>query len=147
VETPAQAIADINLGGNVTAVLGCGISDPDQSGFPAALDAAGAADIVVLMMGIDGSIEGEDEDRTTITLPDVQVQLMTQILALGVPTALVLLNGGMLALPGSTAPAILEAGYPGFFGARAIAQTLFGDNDHLGGKLSYTVYPSGKCLK
>jgi beta-glucosidase len=36
--------------------------------------------------------------------------------------------------------AILEAGYPGVGGAQAIADTLFGANDHLGGKLSYTLY-------
>ena len=37
--------------------------------------------------------------------------------------------------------AILEAFYPGVFGGTAIAQTLFGLNEHLGGKLPYTVYP------
>ena len=33
------------------------------------------------------------------------------------------------------------AGYPGFYGGVAIARTIFGTNENLGGKLSYTVYP------
>lgn len=35
-----------------------------------------------------------------------------------------------------------KAGYPGMRGAEAIAMTIFGLNDHLGGKLPYTIYPS-----
>ena len=38
--------------------------------------------------------------------------------------------------------AILEAFYPGVLGARVIGETLFGGNDHLGGKMPYTVYPA-----
>jgi hypothetical protein len=130
--SPAEAIA-----------LGCNISDPSEAGFAAAIATAHAADFVVLMLGIDQSVEAESLDRPNITLPDVQLALLQAILAVGKPSALVLLNGGMLALGPDTAPAMIEAGYPGVFGGPAIAQTLFGDNEHLGGKLSYTIYPAG----
>ena len=52
------------------------------------------------------------------------------------PTVLFLLNGGMLDITPekSSVPAILECFYPGFWGGVAIADTLFGDNAHLGGR-------------
>lgn len=50
---------------------------------------------------------------------------------------------------------LILAGYPGIYGGLVIAQTLLGDNDHLGGgdsvcspcnlligKMPYTVYPA-----
>ena len=60
----------------------------------AAVEAAKAADVVVCVMGIDGSIEAEGHDRYNTTLPGMQVQLMEAILALGKPTVMVLVNGG-----------------------------------------------------
>ncbi len=47
-----------------------------------------------------------------------------------------LINGGMvgIAQEKASAPAIVEAFYPGFWGATAIAETLFGLNDNLGGE-------------
>jgi len=52
----------------------------------------------------------------------------------GVPVILVLQNGRALTIPWAAAhvPAILEAWYPGEFGGRAIAETLFGNNSPAG---------------
>jgi beta-glucosidase len=52
----------------------------------------------------------------------------------GVPVVLVLQNGRALTIPWAAehVPAILEAWYPGEFGGRAIAETLFGDNNPAG---------------
>ena len=33
---------------------------------------------------------------------------------------------------------ILEAFYPGFHGGTAVAMSLYGDNEHLGGKMPFT---------
>jgi beta-glucosidase len=51
-----------------------------------------------------------------------------------VPVVLVLQNGRALTIPwaAENVPAILEAWYPGEFGGRAIAETLFGDNNPAG---------------
>jgi len=116
----------------------------NTSGFQAAVNAAKASDYVVLVMGIDGSVEGESHDRTSIDLPSIQHQLIAEIVAVKKPTVLVLLNGGMVSIETekNTVPAIIEAGYPGSLGAVAIARTIFGTNDHLGGKLAYTLYPA-----
>jgi len=96
-------------------------------------------------MGIGQSIEGESRDRTDIALPQVQRDLIAAIRAAQpeTPTVMFLLNGGMLdiAPEKKTVPAILECFYPGFWGGQAIADTLFGDNHHLGGRMPFTVYP------
>ena len=62
------------------------------------------------MLGIDQSIEGESNDRTNISLPTIQSQLAAAIFAVGKPTVIVLLNGGMLAIEAEQrdAPAIIE---------------------------------------
>ena len=88
------------------------------------------------MMGIDDSVEGEANDRTSIDLPDCQHQLAAALTGLKKPTIMVLLNAGPLAIAPEmvSVDAIIEAGYPGIFGAKAIAETIFGLNSHLGGK-------------
>ena len=105
---------------------------------------AKSSDVIVLYLGIDGTVEGESRDRVSIDLPDVQHQLASAILALNKPTVIVLINGGMVAIAQELASnaAILSAGYPGILGAEVIADTLFGNNQNLGGKLPYTMYPA-----
>jgi hypothetical protein len=144
VPTVVQAIQTINTGGSVTYEEGCKIESNNTSGFAAAVNAAKAADYVVLVMGIDDSIEAESHDRTSIDLPYVQHSLIAAIMEVNKPTVLVLVNGGMVAIAQEkvSVPAIIEAGYPGSLGGEAIAKTIFGQNDHLGGKLPYTLYPA-----
>lgn len=54
-------------------------------------------------------------------------------------TVLVMMNGGMLAIPWAKAnvPSILEAYYPGQLGGTAIVRTLLGENNP-GGKTPIT---------
>jgi beta-glucosidase len=56
------------------------------------------------------------------------------VVAAGKPVVLVLENGRPLTIgwAKSHVPAILEAWYPGEFGGRAVAETLFGDNNPAG---------------
>jgi len=163
IESPVDAIAAANTGGSTQGARGCGVSGDDRSGFPAALALAAGADVIVLALGIDLSVEGESNDRTAIDLPPVQHALVAAVVAAARPGARIvafLLNGGPLDItPELATPAlgaILSAGYPGVRGARAIAATLYGQNDHLGGKLAYTVYNaayvneievSGRCAR
>ena len=78
---------------------------------------ARVADVSVLFLGIDGTVEHESHDRTSIDLPDAQHALAKAVLALGKPTIIVLFNGGAVAVEEemrSTNPhvAIIEAFYP-----------------------------------
>lgn len=144
--SPYDALLAANAGGSVTYTPGCPISKNDSSGIAAAVAAAAAADLVVLALGIDGSVEGEAHDRVSIDLPGQQHALAAAVAAVGKPVAIFLLHGGAVDLSAerdnAAIGAILDAGYPGFLGGVAIAQTLLGDNDFLGGKLSTTVYPA-----
>jgi len=116
-----------------------------------ALDLAKNSDLVVLCMGLSPSLEGEEMnvnidgfykgDRTDIKLPQVQTELMQEIVKLGKPTVLVLLNGSALAInwENENIPAILEAWYPGQAGGTAIADVIFGDYNPAG-RLPVTFY-------
>ncbi len=84
-------------------------------------------------------ISGEGFDRSELDLPGNQEQLLEAVVATGKPVVLVLENGRPLTIGWAKAhvPAILEAWYPGEFGGKAIAETLFGDNNP-GGRLTIT---------
>jgi beta-glucosidase len=115
---------------------------------------ASKADAVVLVMGINSRLEGEEMrgmqvegfsggDRTEIALPKNQDELIQKIAAVGKPTVVVLMNGSALAVntANDLIPAILEAWYPGEGGGVAIADVLFGDYNPAG-RLPVTFYKS-----
>ena len=97
------------------------------------------ADVVIMGLGEWHGISGESFDRTDLNLPGNQEELLEAVAGTGAPVVLVLQNGRPLTIPwaASHIPAILEAWYPGEFGGRAIAETLFGDNNPAG-RLSIT---------
>jgi beta-glucosidase len=100
----------------------------------AAVALAKKADVVILGLGEKKGISGEGFDRSSLDLPGNQEELLEAVVRTGVPVVLVLQNGRALSLPWAAAnvPAILEAWYPGEFGGKAIAETLFGDNNPAG---------------
>ncbi|HYO63791.1 MAG TPA: glycoside hydrolase family 3 C-terminal domain-containing protein [Pyrinomonadaceae bacterium] len=122
-----------------------------------ALSKAREADAVVLVMGINPSVEGEEMDvrvegfrggdRTDISLPKPQEDLIKDVHALGKPVVLVLLGGSALAVNWADehVPAILEAWYPGQEGGTAVADVLFGDYNPAG-RLPVTFYKSVEQL-
>ena len=94
------------------------------------------------------SVEGfHGGDRVDIGLPAAQQKLMEEIVALGKPVVLVLLNGSALAVNWARdhVPAIVEAWYPGEAGGDAIADVLFGDYNPAG-RLPVTFYRSADQL-
>jgi len=129
---------------------------PDQGGLEA-LEAARAADLVVVAMGLSPRIEGEEMkvnadgfeggDRTQIDLPAPQERLLERIHAVGKPTVLVLMNGSALAInwADQNVPAILEAWYPGEEGGTAVAEAIAGDFSPAG-RLPVTFYKSADQL-
>jgi beta-glucosidase len=91
-------------------------------------------DVVVVGLGENQKISGEGFDRSNLDLPGNQQALLEAVVATGLPTVLVLQNGRPLTIEWAVkhVPAILEAWYPGEFGGRAIAETLFGENNPSG---------------
>lgn len=118
-----------------------------------AVTTARQADAVVLCLGISPALEGEEMtvnvagfrggDRTDITLPKAQEDLLKAIQATGKPVVVVLLNGSALAVnwASENASAIVDAWYPGEEGGTALADVLFGDYNP-GGRLPVTFYKS-----
>ena len=118
---------------------------------PEAIAAAKNADVVIAVVGITSSLEGEEMpvtepgflggDRTSIDLPAPEEALVEAVAATGKPLAVVLTNGSALAVNwiNDHANAVLEAWYPGEEGGAAVAQTLSGKNDPAG-RLPITFY-------
>lgn len=102
--------------------------------IPAAMALAKYADVVILALGEWGGISGEGHDRSDLSLPGNQEQLLEAVTAAGKPVVLVLQNGRPLTIGWAKdhVPAILEAWYPAEYGGQAIAETLFGDNNPAG---------------
>ena len=84
--------------------------------------------------------EGEETDRFDLGLPGRQLDLVKAVHSTGLPTVVVLLNGGAICEPwlAENVPAVVEAFYPGQLGGLAVAEVLFGDVNP-SGKLPYTI--------
>jgi len=108
-----------------------------------AIEVAKKADVVILYVGTSLAIEAEGRDRTSLTLPGNQEELVNAVLAVNPRSVVVEMNAGPLAIPEikEKAPAILEAWWLGEEGGNAIADVIFG-NVNPGGKLPLTVYAS-----
>eukprot|EP00039_Didymoeca_costata_P030776 m.31297 g.31297 ORF g.31297 m.31297 type:complete len:545 (+) comp8300_c0_seq2:1056-2690(+) len=137
----------------VGAAMGCNLTGNDTSGFAEAITAATESDVVLLFLGLTSgqgqqegntaAMEREGFDRTFLTLPSIQMELYEAVskAAADKLVVVVLLNSGGLAIEEiySSAPAIVEAFYPGELGGDAIAGILMGDRSPAG-RLPTTVY-------
>jgi len=102
-----------------------------------ALTMAERADVVVLCLGLNADIEGEQGDagnseaagdKVSLELPGLQQKLLEAVVALGKPTVLVLIAGSALAVGWADehVGAIVQAWYPGQAAGTALADVLFG---------------------
>ena len=126
---------------------------PQENMLQQAVETAGKADVVVLVLGLNERLEGEEMkidldgfkggDRTHLNLPKTQKELMQAVSRTGKPVVLVLINGSALSInwAAGNLPAVLTAGYPGQQGGNAIADVLFGDYNPAG-RLPVTYYQS-----
>jgi beta-glucosidase len=117
------------------------------------LDLVKKVDVSIFVGGLSPDLEGEamdvnydgffGGDRTSIDLPACQLNFLKQLVKIGKPVVLVLLNGSALAInwESHNIPAILEAWYPGQEGGTAVAKALFGEYNP-GGRLPVTFYKS-----
>ena len=104
---------------------------------------AKAADVAIVIVGTDFTIEHEARDRTSLGLPGNQEELVKTVLAANPRTIVVLSSAGPLAVPWlkQHVPAMLQAWWPGGEGGHALADVLLGHAEP-GGRLPYTVYAS-----
>ena len=118
---------------------GCAFDGNDESGFPAALEAAKASDIIVLCLGESKQWSGENASRSTIALPDIQEKLLMHLKQAKKPIVLVLSSGRPLELirVESQVEAIVEMWQPGVAGGTPLAGILSG-RVNPSGKLSVT---------
>lgn len=108
------------------------------------------SDIVVLCVGLDETLEGEEGDtgnsdasgdKIDLHLPKVQEELIEKVLGVGKPTIVVLMAGSSIDLnyADEFCNAILLSWYPGARGGKAVADLLFGKKSP-SGKLPVTFY-------
>ena len=105
-----------------------------------AVSKAKKSDAIVLFVGEDEKMVGENLSRTSLNLPGHQQKLLTALSKTGKPLIVVLINGHPLSTnyADRQADAILEAWFPGEYGGQAIAEVIFGAYNP-GGKLPVTV--------
>ncbi|MDO9614811.1 MAG: glycoside hydrolase family 3 C-terminal domain-containing protein, partial [Bacteroidota bacterium] len=130
---------------------------PQPNMLAQAVEAANKSDVVVLVLGLNQRLEGEEMpiqvdgfkggDRTHMNLPKTQSDLMEALKATGKPIVLVLINGSALSInyAAENMDAILTAGYPGQQGGNAVADVIFGDYNPAG-RLPVTYYKSVEQL-
>lgn len=127
-----------------------------------ALKKAEEYDLILFCSGLDCSFEGEQAgelltggggmlgeqgDRGTLKLPDVQLELFRKLSALGKRMIVLNFSGGCIDLREckENADAVLQCWYPGALGGKAISNLLFGKTSP-SGKLPVTFYNDEKDL-
>ena len=106
---------------------------PDDASLERAVDAAGASDLAIVVVGLDGSWETEGFDRPSLSLPGRQDELVERVVAANPRTIVVLNAGSPVAMPWlDRVTAVVQAWYPGQEMGRALAALLFGDESPAG---------------
>lgn len=83
-------------GYEVTFVTGTSTLGTSTDGFSDAVASAKAADVVVYVGGVDQTVEAEGLDRTSITWPGVQLDLIKALAAVGKPFIVVQFGAGQV---------------------------------------------------
>ena len=112
------------------------------------------ADVVILVVGMDETIEGEEilnledftGDKKDLRLPETQRNLIRTVVERNKPVVLVNMTGSAVDFEhGNYADAIIQAWYPGAMGGKAIADLIFGAYSP-SGKLPVTFYSNANHL-
>ncbi len=127
-----------------------------QDRISEAVSVAKNSDLVILCLGLDETLEGEEGDtgnsyasgdKENLLLPQVQRELAEAVMGVGKPVVLLNMTGSAMDLRyfEEHADAILQVWYPGARGGKTIAQVLFGEISP-SGKLPVTFYNSAEEL-
>lgn len=129
-----------------------GLTLPDDR-IAEAETAAEQADVVILCVGLDATIEGEEGDtgnefssgdKADLRLPAAQRRLVKSIIAKNKPLIIVTAAGSAINVE-VDCNALIHAWYPGQFGGMALADIIFGDVSP-SGKLPVTFYENADEL-
>ncbi len=111
------------------------------------------SDLVVLCVGLDSTIEGEEGDtgnefssgdKLDLYLPESQRNLVYAVMNTGKPVIIVTASGSAINV-NADCNALIQAWYPGQFGGKALADILFGKVSP-SGKLPVTFYEKADAL-
>jgi beta-glucosidase len=111
------------------------------------------SDLVVLVVGLDATIEGEEGDtgnefssgdKNDLRLPESQRKLVKTVMSKGKPVIIVTAAGSAINVE-ADCDALIHAWYPGQLGGRALANILFGKVSP-SGKLPVTFYEDASKL-
>jgi beta-glucosidase len=115
--------------------------------------AAKVSDVVIMCMGIDAVLEGEEGtvneaglavgDKVTLNIPKCQLALYEEIKKMGKPIIFVNVSGSCLDLSDmkENCAAVIQQFYPGAEGGHALADVIYGDVSP-SGRLPVTFYKS-----
>ena len=156
--TALEGIQSITLGTNrVLYSQGCDLYQDSVEELAQADDriaeavaVAKRSDTVILVLGLDETLEGEEGDtgnsyksgdKEDLLLPASQRRLLQKVLEVGKPTAVILMAGSSIDITEAEekADAILLSWYPGALGGKAVADLIFG-KESPSGKLPVTFY-------
>ena len=121
-----------------------------------ALAVADYSDVLIVCLGLDESLEGEEGDtgnsyasgdKLDLLLPESQRKLLTAMVETGKPVILINMTGSAMDLRYAQkhCAAVLQAWYPGARGGRVIADLLLGELSP-SGKLPVTFYQDTESL-
>lgn len=121
-----------------------------QDRISEAVAVAKNSDVVILCLGLDETLEGEEGDtgnsyasgdKVDLLLPQVQRELMEAVVNTGKPVILVNMTGSAMDLRYAQehCSAVVQAWYPGARGGRVVADILLGEISP-SGKLPVTFY-------
>ena len=146
--------------GRVLYAEGCHLYKDKVSGLAQAGDryaeaeaAAANSDVVILCVGLDATIEGEEGDtgnefssgdKNDLRLPESQRELIKRVAKIGKPMIVVCAAGSSINIE-HDCDALIHAWYPGSEGGKAIADIIFGKVSP-SGKLPVTFYNSADKL-
>ena len=146
--------------GRVLYAEGCHLYKDRVSGLAQAGDryaeaeaAAANSDVVILCVGLDATIEGEEGDtgnefssgdKNDLRLPESQRELIKRVAKIGKPMIVVCAAGSSINIE-HDCDALIHAWYPGSEGGKSIADIIFGKVSP-SGKLPVTFYNSADKL-
>jgi beta-glucosidase len=115
----------------------------DDAEIAAAVSLAAASDVAVVVVGTTAEVESEGFDRTSLTLPGRQEDLVRQVAAANPRTVVVVNSGAPVLLPwADDVAAVLLTWFGGQEFGHALADVLLGDTEP-GGRLP-TTWPASE---